>query len=87
MTDDSKPFSVSFEPGEELSDLTVCALLKLIRALLLLLLVSVKDLFPTDMTTVKSYLIFISKFSIFKIPKKLKGESLNFSPHFQILGR
>lgn len=32
------------------------------------------------MTTVKSFLIFISKFSTFKFPKKLKGESLKFFP-------
>lgn len=36
MTDESKPFPVSFEP-EELSDLTVSAFLKLIRVLFSLL--------------------------------------------------
>lgn len=38
MTDESVFFSLfSFEPEKELSNLTVCALLKLIRALLPLL--------------------------------------------------
>lgn len=34
------------------------------------------------MMTVKSLLIFISNFSTFKFPKKLKGESLDFFPLF-----
>lgn len=46
----------SFEPEEELSDLTVYALLKFIRALLPLLQVSVKVCFLLIMMTVKSFL-------------------------------